>query len=202
MWQDDSGPEKENTSVLQQNSSLSGSRNGEENVIDNPYLRPVKKPKIRRKKWGVASWLLRGRGTRGVHLCCCGWEAWSKTGEAIWLSGRSRRMIFVCLGNYTLILVCSAPSFPSALLLTWNGQQSIALKALKATRFQMGIVSFALVCSHCRQDLLSEKMGDTKIVAAQCFPAGSTKYKGIIRFWLSGRLEKKLLQSTLPGLII
>ncbi|KAF3831534.1 hypothetical protein GH733_000346 [Mirounga leonina] len=48
---DDSGAEKENTSVLQQNPSLSGSRNGEENVIDNPYLRPVKKPKIRRKKW-------------------------------------------------------------------------------------------------------------------------------------------------------
>uniref|UniRef100_A0A8C9C0W9 Transcription initiation factor TFIID subunit 8 n=1 Tax=Phocoena sinus TaxID=42100 RepID=A0A8C9C0W9_PHOSS len=47
---DDSGAEKENTSVLQQNPSLSGSRNGEENIIDNPYLRPVKKPKIRRKK--------------------------------------------------------------------------------------------------------------------------------------------------------
>ncbi|XP_040585259.1 transcription initiation factor TFIID subunit 8 isoform X2 [Mesocricetus auratus] len=46
----DSGAEKENASVLQQNSSLSGSRNGEESVIDNPYLRPVKKPKIRRKK--------------------------------------------------------------------------------------------------------------------------------------------------------
>ncbi|NXJ70492.1 TAF8 factor, partial [Rostratula benghalensis] len=50
MSTDDSGPEKENASVLQQNNSLSGSRNGEENVIDNPYLRPVKKPKIRRKK--------------------------------------------------------------------------------------------------------------------------------------------------------
>lgn len=48
--QDDAGPEKENSSVLQQNSSMAGSRNGEENVIDNPYLRPVKKPKIRRKK--------------------------------------------------------------------------------------------------------------------------------------------------------
>ncbi|MBV99315.1 Transcription initiation factor TFIID subunit 8, partial [Eschrichtius robustus] len=47
---DDSGAEKENTSVLQQNPSLSGSRNGEENIIDNPYLRPVKKPKLRRKK--------------------------------------------------------------------------------------------------------------------------------------------------------
>nr|KAF6363757.1 TATA-box binding protein associated factor 8 [Pipistrellus kuhlii] len=46
---DDSGAEKENTSVLQQN-SLSGSRSGEESLIDNPYLRPVKKPKIRRKK--------------------------------------------------------------------------------------------------------------------------------------------------------
>ncbi|KAM8777124.1 transcription initiation factor TFIID subunit 8 isoform 1-T1 [Rhynchonycteris naso] len=47
---DDSGAEKENTSVLQQNAALSGSRNGEESIIDNPYLRPVKKPKIRRKK--------------------------------------------------------------------------------------------------------------------------------------------------------
>lgn len=47
---DESGAEKENTSVLQQNPSLTGSRNGEETVIDNPYLRPVKKPKIRRKK--------------------------------------------------------------------------------------------------------------------------------------------------------
>lgn len=50
LCQDDAGPEKENSSVLQQSSSLAGSRNGEENVIDNPYLRPVKKPKIRRKK--------------------------------------------------------------------------------------------------------------------------------------------------------
>nr|XP_034977751.1 transcription initiation factor TFIID subunit 8 isoform X4 [Zootoca vivipara] len=47
---DDPGAEKENASVLQQNTSLSGSRNGDENLIDNPYLRPVKKPKIRRKK--------------------------------------------------------------------------------------------------------------------------------------------------------
>ncbi|XP_010615913.1 transcription initiation factor TFIID subunit 8 [Fukomys damarensis] len=47
---DESGAEKENTSVLQQNPSLAGSRNGEETGIDNPYLRPVKKPKIRRKK--------------------------------------------------------------------------------------------------------------------------------------------------------
>uniref|UniRef100_A0A8C4VV80 Transcription initiation factor TFIID subunit 8 n=1 Tax=Gopherus evgoodei TaxID=1825980 RepID=A0A8C4VV80_9SAUR len=50
MSTDDSGAEKENASVLQQNASLSGSRNGEESLIDNPYLRPVKKPKIRRKK--------------------------------------------------------------------------------------------------------------------------------------------------------
>nr|XP_056701000.1 transcription initiation factor TFIID subunit 8 isoform X3 [Euleptes europaea] len=47
---DDSGAEKENASVLQHNTSMTGSRNGEENMIDNPYLRPVKKPKIRRKK--------------------------------------------------------------------------------------------------------------------------------------------------------
>ncbi|XP_077337635.1 transcription initiation factor TFIID subunit 8 [Lithobates pipiens] len=43
---DDPGEEKENSSVLQ-HSSLKG---GEETLIDNPYLRPVKKPKLRRKK--------------------------------------------------------------------------------------------------------------------------------------------------------
>ncbi|NP_001425510.1 transcription initiation factor TFIID subunit 8 isoform 6 [Homo sapiens] len=59
---EDSGAEKENTSVLQQNPSLSGSRNGEENIIDNPYLRPVKKPKIRRKN------------RHGILLCCPGWS--------------------------------------------------------------------------------------------------------------------------------
>ncbi|XP_013372235.1 PREDICTED: transcription initiation factor TFIID subunit 8 isoform X2 [Chinchilla lanigera] len=50
MFRDESGAEKENTSVLQQNPSLAGTRNGEDTIIDNPYLRPVKKPKIRRKK--------------------------------------------------------------------------------------------------------------------------------------------------------
>ncbi|XP_030076725.1 transcription initiation factor TFIID subunit 8 [Microcaecilia unicolor] len=50
MHADDSGAEKENMSVLQQSSALQAGRNGEENVIDNPYLRPVKKPKPRRKK--------------------------------------------------------------------------------------------------------------------------------------------------------
>ncbi|KAM3933096.1 transcription initiation factor TFIID subunit 8 [Leptodactylus fuscus] len=43
---DESGAEKENSSVLQQNSM----KGGEETLIDNPYLRPVKKPKLRRKK--------------------------------------------------------------------------------------------------------------------------------------------------------
>nr|XP_033773176.1 transcription initiation factor TFIID subunit 8 isoform X1 [Geotrypetes seraphini] len=50
MHADDSGAEKENMSVLQQNTALQAGRNGEENMIDNPYLRPVKKPKPRRKK--------------------------------------------------------------------------------------------------------------------------------------------------------
>ncbi|XP_053562708.1 transcription initiation factor TFIID subunit 8 isoform X3 [Bombina bombina] len=43
--QADESAEKEN-SVLQQNSL----KCGEETLIDNPYLRPVKKPKLRRKK--------------------------------------------------------------------------------------------------------------------------------------------------------
>lgn len=32
-----------------------------------------------------------------------------------------------------------------------------------------------------------------EVLAAQCFPAGSTEHKGIIHFWLSRRLEEKLL---------
>ncbi|XP_051832162.1 transcription initiation factor TFIID subunit 8-like [Antechinus flavipes] len=47
---DESGAEKENASAQQQNTSLSGSRAREENLIDNPYLRPVKKPKIQQKR--------------------------------------------------------------------------------------------------------------------------------------------------------
>ncbi|KAF6270533.1 hypothetical protein mRhiFer1_009670 [Rhinolophus ferrumequinum] len=47
---EDSGAEKENTSVLQQNPSLPGSRNGEENIIGNAYLRPMKKSKSGRKE--------------------------------------------------------------------------------------------------------------------------------------------------------
>ncbi|NP_001279500.1 transcription initiation factor TFIID subunit 8 isoform X2 [Callorhinchus milii] len=46
---DELSSEKEN-SVLQQGSGLSNSKNGEDTMIDNPYLRPVKKPKVRRKK--------------------------------------------------------------------------------------------------------------------------------------------------------
>ncbi|XP_068125579.1 transcription initiation factor TFIID subunit 8 [Hyperolius riggenbachi] len=46
LQSDDAGEEKENSSVLQ-HSSMKG---GEETLIDNPYLRPVKKPKLRRKK--------------------------------------------------------------------------------------------------------------------------------------------------------
>lgn len=61
-------------------------------------------------------------------------------------------MIFVCLANYIVIIVCSAPSFSSAFLLTGNAQWSVALKVVKATRLQMGIVSFALVSSHCWGD--------------------------------------------------
>ncbi|XP_067863669.1 transcription initiation factor TFIID subunit 8 [Heptranchias perlo] len=49
MNTDELSAEKEN-SMLQQNSGLSNSKNSEEQMIDNPYLRPVKKPKVRRKK--------------------------------------------------------------------------------------------------------------------------------------------------------
>ncbi|XP_072336069.1 transcription initiation factor TFIID subunit 8 isoform X2 [Scyliorhinus torazame] len=49
MNSDEMSTEKENA-MLQQNSGLSNSKSNEEPMIDNPYLRPVKKPKIRRKK--------------------------------------------------------------------------------------------------------------------------------------------------------
>ncbi|XP_038675801.1 transcription initiation factor TFIID subunit 8 isoform X2 [Scyliorhinus canicula] len=49
MNSDEMSTEKENA-MLQQNSGLSNSKTNEEPMIDNPYLRPVKKPKIRRKK--------------------------------------------------------------------------------------------------------------------------------------------------------
>lgn len=47
--QDDSGADKEN-SVLPPGGAVPTGKANEENMIDNPYLRPVKKPKVRRKK--------------------------------------------------------------------------------------------------------------------------------------------------------
>ncbi|XP_069094521.1 transcription initiation factor TFIID subunit 8 isoform X1 [Pleurodeles waltl] len=49
LHSEDAGTEKEN-SILQQNTSLSANKSIDDNLIDNPYLRPVKKPKLRRKK--------------------------------------------------------------------------------------------------------------------------------------------------------
>ncbi|XP_041084762.1 transcription initiation factor TFIID subunit 8-like [Polyodon spathula] len=46
---DESGADKEN-SGLPQGGVLPAGKASEENLIDNPYLRPVKKPKVRRKK--------------------------------------------------------------------------------------------------------------------------------------------------------
>ncbi|KAG7247989.1 hypothetical protein CRUP_015741 [Coryphaenoides rupestris] len=46
---DDPGADKEN-SLLPQSSVVPSIKASEENMIDNPYLRPVKKPKVRRKK--------------------------------------------------------------------------------------------------------------------------------------------------------
>ncbi|KAK1152165.1 transcription initiation factor TFIID subunit 8 [Acipenser oxyrinchus oxyrinchus] len=46
---DESGADKEN-SGLPQGGALPAGKASEENLIDNPYLRPVKKPKVRRKK--------------------------------------------------------------------------------------------------------------------------------------------------------
>ncbi|XP_061909482.1 transcription initiation factor TFIID subunit 8 isoform X1 [Entelurus aequoreus] len=46
---DDLGVDKENA-MLPQSSIIPSSKSNEDNMIDNPYLRPVKKPKVRRKK--------------------------------------------------------------------------------------------------------------------------------------------------------
>ncbi|XP_060793345.1 transcription initiation factor TFIID subunit 8 [Neoarius graeffei] len=46
---DDAGADKENA-VLPPGGGVPSMKNNEENMIDNPYLRPVKKPKVRRKK--------------------------------------------------------------------------------------------------------------------------------------------------------
>lgn len=43
------GADKEN-SVLPPGGGVPTVKNNEENMIDNPYIRPVKKPKVRRKK--------------------------------------------------------------------------------------------------------------------------------------------------------
>uniref|UniRef100_H3B0P9 Transcription initiation factor TFIID subunit 8 n=2 Tax=Latimeria chalumnae TaxID=7897 RepID=H3B0P9_LATCH len=47
---EDVSADKENASELQASAGLSSNKNSDDNVIDNPYLRPVKKPKVRRKK--------------------------------------------------------------------------------------------------------------------------------------------------------
>lgn len=47
--QDDPGADKEN-SMLPPSGVVPSAKVSEDNVIDNPYLRPVKKPKVRRKK--------------------------------------------------------------------------------------------------------------------------------------------------------
>lgn len=49
IMQDDSGADKENE-VLPPGGVVPSGKANEENMIDNPYLRPVKKPKVRRKK--------------------------------------------------------------------------------------------------------------------------------------------------------
>ncbi|KAB5546497.1 hypothetical protein PHYPO_G00072770 [Pangasianodon hypophthalmus] len=46
---EDTGADKENA-VLPPGGGVPTVKNNEENMIDNPYLRPVKKPKVRRKK--------------------------------------------------------------------------------------------------------------------------------------------------------
>ncbi|KAM6924502.1 transcription initiation factor TFIID subunit 8 [Xenentodon cancila] len=46
---DDPGADKEN-SMLPPSGGVPSAKVNEDNVIDNPYLRPVKKPKVRRKK--------------------------------------------------------------------------------------------------------------------------------------------------------
>lgn len=64
--QDDPGADKENP-LLPPNGVVPSAKASEDNVIDNPYLRPVKKPKVRRKKW--AGYHLK----QLTHVCHSGW---------------------------------------------------------------------------------------------------------------------------------
>lgn len=48
--QDDAGADKENSGLP--SGGVVPTVKPNEESIDNPYLRPVKKPKVRRKKWG------------------------------------------------------------------------------------------------------------------------------------------------------
>ncbi|XP_076851629.1 transcription initiation factor TFIID subunit 8 isoform X2 [Brachyhypopomus gauderio] len=49
IMRDDAGADKENT-VLPPGGVVPSMKTNDENMIDNPYLRPVKKPRVRRKK--------------------------------------------------------------------------------------------------------------------------------------------------------
>lgn len=49
IGQDDAAVDKENA-MLPPGGVIPSTKSSEDNVIDNPYLRPVKKPKVRRKK--------------------------------------------------------------------------------------------------------------------------------------------------------
>lgn len=49
LIQDDPSADKENP-MLPPNGVVPSAKSSEDNMIDNPYLRPVKKPKVRRKK--------------------------------------------------------------------------------------------------------------------------------------------------------
>lgn len=122
-----------------------------------------------------------------------GAEGTGETGEAIPLERRRRGDL--CVLNRTPLPLCNAPSFPSALLLTLNGQWPIASKAAKAAGLQTGIVSFTVVCSRWRQDLLSE---ETRTQRFWLLGASQRALQHTKAPFVHGWLEKQLLQSTLP----
>lgn len=79
--QDDPNADKENP-MLPPNGVVSSAKGSEDNMIDNPYLRPVKKPKVRRKKWVE-------RQAEGTDLCLPQWPGASTRPVSNFLLERS-----------------------------------------------------------------------------------------------------------------
>lgn len=98
LIQDDPGADKEN-SMLPPSGVVPSAKASEDNVIDNPYLRPIKKPKVRRKKW-VGAHL-----NQQTHICHSGWcfrqsSQWFPPQRG---AARDQRLLFLNAGTSTAV---------------------------------------------------------------------------------------------------